>query len=122
MRAILAAAIMAALPGAAAQEAQQFDLLCTYGKTPVRYRVDIARGEACEAECSQLWKMGAVSTGEIRLKDTPANYPEQHPAETITINRQTGDLLHWVGPGRASFTEKAQCEPAAFSGFPDRKF
>ena len=118
MRAI---AVMLGLIATPAMAADQFDLVCVYGKTPHRYRVDLIRGEACEQGCEKVWKMGAITTGEIRLLDTPLNSPEDSP-QTITVNRQTGALVHWIGGGRHSMTESAQCKVAPFSGFPAAKF
>ena len=99
---------------------QQFDLICQFGETPVRYRVDIVRGEACEGKCDRVWKMGIVTEGEIRLKDTLSHYPEELP-QTMTVNRQTGQLSHWIG-GSRPLTESATCSAAPFSGFPAAKF
>lgn len=117
MRALLV--IVAGLMASPAMAADQFDLLCSFGKTPVRYRIDIPRGEACEGDCTRVWKMGPVTAGEIRLLDTLSS-AEEVP-QTITINRQTGALKHWIG-GRRSLTEQAICEPTKFSGFPPPKF
>lgn len=119
MRLILLAMTM--LTSAAPASAEQFDLVCSFGKTPIRYRVDLTRGEACQGQCDRVWKIGAVTTGEIRLMDTPTNYPDELP-QTMTINRQTGVLDHWIGGASGAITERASCEPAAFSGFPAAKF
>lgn len=118
MRALVLVAGLIATP---AMAADQFDLACNYGKTPIRYRVDLSRGEACEQDCKKVWKLGAVTAGEIRLLDTSLNAPEESP-QTIIVNRQTGALVHWIGGGRNPLTETAQCEIAPFSGFPVAKF
>ena len=120
MRTIILALSAAALPGAAAEQ-QRFDLVCTYGQTPVRYRVDLQQGVACEAACLRTWTLGAVSAAELTLKDTRGSFPAETP-QTITINRQTGELRHWIGGGVRDFIETASCEPASFSGLPAKKF
>ena len=120
MRVLVLLAMMVTLPGAAAEQ-QQFDLICTYGQTPVRYRIDLEQGVACEADCGRIWMLGPVSAGEITLKDTRNSYPAEAP-QTITVNRQTGELLHWIGGSARSHTETATCTPASFSGFPAKKF
>jgi len=118
MRLLFLAAAFAATP---AMAADKFDLLCAFGKTEIRYRVDIAGGEACEGACTRRWKLGAVTSGELTLLDTIVNSPSEVP-QTIVINRQTGALRHWIGgPGRP-LIEDAICEAAPFSGFPEAKF
>lgn len=118
MRAFMLAFGLFAAP---AMAADQFDLVCKYGNTPVRYRIDVARGEACEKDCARVWPMGLVTSGEIRLLDVNSGDPTR-PPETITINRQTGQLRHWIGGGASAYVETATCEPAPFSGFPASKF
>lgn len=119
MRLIGLALVMIAAPAAAAD---QFDLVCKVGaSTVIRYRVDVASGEACEAECSRVWRTGAISSGEIRLRDIDSEDPSAVP-QTITINRTTGEWRHWIGGGRREYVETGVCEPAAFSGFPKAKF
>ncbi len=100
--------------------ADQFDLVCMFGKTEVRYRVDLARGEACQGACERVWKTGAITSGEIVLLDTMADY-QTEVAQKIVVNRTSGDLQHWIGRFRP-FTEAATCRSESFSGFPAVKF
>jgi len=110
-------AILVGFVAAPAIAADQFDLACRVGNTPIRYRIDLARGNACEGGCERIWEMGPSTAGEIRLKDTTQNRDEI--AQTVTINRQTGAWRHWIaGVG----VEEGICEVAAFSGFPQTKF
>lgn len=118
MRWMIAAVALAPTP---AMAADQFDLICMFGKTEVRYRVDLDRGEACKDGCERVWKIGAVTSGEIRLMDTPLHYPDELP-QTITVNRVTGALDHWIGAGAGALNETAACSPAPFTGFPTPKF
>lgn len=100
--------------------ADQFDLVCMFGKTEVRYRVDLERGEACQGACDRVWKMGAITSGEIVLLDTMADY-QTEVAQKIVVNRTSGNLQHWIGRFRP-FTESATCRSGDFSGFPVAKF
>jgi hypothetical protein len=120
MRAIIIATVIALLPAQAAA-ADQLDLICMFGKTEVRYRVDLAQQVACKDACDRIWKTGFSTAGEIRLMDTPVNYPEDIP-QTITVNRLNGRLVHWIGGSVSPMNESASCEPAPFSGFPSAKF
>ncbi len=115
MRAIVLALGLLAAP---AMAADQFDLICKYGSTPIRYRIDVARGEACEEECARVWRMGPSTAGELRVLDLDSSDPTE-VRQTITVNRQTGELKHWIA-GR--YVETAVCEAAPFSGFPSPKF
>ncbi|MFN3675290.1 MAG: hypothetical protein ACK4TC_04870 [Sphingomonas pseudosanguinis] len=108
------------LLSAPAVAADQFDLVCMFGKTEVRYRVDLARGEACQSVCDRVWKMGAVTSGEIVLLDTMHDY-QTEVAQKIVVNRTSGILQHWIGRVRP-FTEAATCRSDPFSGFPAAKF
>lgn len=118
MRSLLAVGLFISTP---AMAADQFDLLCTFGETPVRFRVDLTRNEACRGDCLRVWKMGAVTSGEIRLMDTVKLYPDEVP-QTMTVNRQTGVLEHQIFGGALPIVEHASCTPAPFSGFPAAKF
>lgn len=113
--------LIMALFGGPVQAAEQFDLVCMFGKTEVRYRISLPRQEACQGECHRIWKMGASTTGELRVIDTIANYPDEIP-QTVTVNRHTGDLVHWIGGTSRPITETATCKPQEFSGFPVAKF
>lgn len=118
MRALVLALGLIATP---AMAADQFDLVCKFGSSTVRYRVDLIRGEACQAECSRIWRMGPISDGELRLLDLDSSDPSEVP-QTITVNRQTGELRHWIGGIGRPILETGRCESAPFSGFPARKF
>lgn len=109
---------MVATPAAAAD---QFNLHCRLGKTELSYRVDLLRKEACVGACEHVWKIGSVTTGELTLVDTLANYPTEIP-QTVTVNRQTGAYHHWIDGGREAITEDGECTPAPFTGFPASKF
>ncbi|RSV41538.1 hypothetical protein CA234_09735 [Sphingomonas sp. ABOLE] len=99
---------------------QQFDLICNFGKTPIRYRIDAAIGQACEQDCSRIWKMGPVTSGDMTLMDTTGTPGEVQ--QTIVINRLTGKLRHWIRGLDGPLTEEATCSAAPFSGFPPAKF
>lgn len=120
MRILVLGLALAAL-ASPAFAADQFDLVCKYGSTTVRYRIDVLRGEACEAACERIWKMGPATSGELRLVDLDTGDPSEVP-QTITVNRKTGALRHWIGGSRNGIVESAVCEPAPFSGFPATKF
>jgi hypothetical protein len=119
MRTTILAAIMLALPGAAAEQ-QQFDLICQGGGVTVRYRVDLARNEACSDTCDRVWKMGVPTSGELKLIDRAPAY-RGDLEERSTVSRSTGEWqyrLMFHGP----VTRSGVCAPASFSGFPAKKF
>lgn len=110
-----------AAPAAAASGAEQFDLVCKIGSTTIRYRVDLAAHEACEGGCERVWRTGAITSGEIRLRDVGSDEIDDVP-QTITVNRVTGEWRHWIGGLRRDYVETGKCEPGDFSGFPARAF
>ena len=119
MRAIILAGALLAVPSAAAEQ-QQFDLVCQGGGVTERYRVDLARNEACTDTCDRTWKMGEPTSGELKLIDRAPAY-RGDLEERSTVNRATGEWryrLDFHGP----ITRSGSCEPAPFSGFPAKKF
>jgi len=120
MRTTILAAIMLALPGAAAEE-QRFDLICQGGGATVRYRVDLARNEACSDTCDRVWKMGVPTSGELKLIDRAPAY-RGDIEERDVVNRTTGEWRRFVEANGHLYRRRGQCEPAPFSGFPAKKF
>lgn len=117
---ILALAILAA-PAAAAE--QQFDLICRSSTgSETRYRVDLARGEACSGRCEKIWKIGEVTTGQIKLIDKVPNL-RGDLEERMAVSRITGEYDYYMSLGRRSpHVDSGLCEVAEFSGFPASMF
>lgn len=120
MRTIILAAIMLALPGAAVEQ-QQFDLVCQGGGVTVRYRVDLARNEACSDTCDRVWKMGEPTSGELKLIDRAPAY-RGDTEERDVVNRTTGEWRSSTRVNGHLYAKEGACDPAPFSGFPTKKF
>lgn len=119
MRSLLAVGLLISTP---AMAADQFDLVCTTKEGQTRYRVDLARNEACEGLCDRVWTMGPPSSGELKLiYKTPKSLRDLD--ERATVNRVTGDYQYSnTIPGLGTQSESGHCEAAPFSGFPATKF
>lgn len=120
MRALFLTSLLIATPAAAAE--QQFDLICKGKGFETRYRVDLERNEACSGKCERVWRMGEVSSGQLKLIEkipTSGNDLE----ERATVNRVTGvySYMNHV-PGLRPTFEDGICSRAAFTGFPTAKF
>jgi hypothetical protein len=122
MRTTILAAIMLALPGAAAEQ-QQFDLICTAKKDSVRYRVDLAAKRYCAGDCRAVRPIVDVSATELVLERHEPAFRTDITSRTI-INRSTGGWQTYVDiPGTGvPFSRDGSCEPAPFSGLPTAKF
>lgn len=101
--------------------ADQFDLQCQSQVSNVRYRVDIARNEACSNKCESVWRMGESTSGELKLIDRAPAY-RGDLEERSTVSRVTGDWHYVVSLDGKTDTFKGHCEPAPFSEFPAAKF
>ena len=116
MRTTILAAIMLALPGAAAEQ-DRFDLICTAKKETVRYRIDLTAGEWCADQCTSVNKIAEVTSGMITLyeeKAVTANGPYSYGR----INRLTGEWKRasWTPSYNSFFSSTGSCTPASFSG------
>lgn len=118
MRALFLALAMISTPAIAAD---QFDLVCKGGGKPVRYRIDLAKGEACSDSCDRVWKIGRVTSGEISVIDRAPNYANDLE-ERMVVNRQSGEWRYFMSLSGKSATDQGTCEVATFSGFPAAKF
>lgn len=114
-------AIVAGLMATPALAADQFDLVCERGKSTVRYRVDLAKGEACSDSCDRVWKMGPATSGELKLVDRRPAY-RGDLEEVATVNRATGEYRYFMSMAGRSDSNTGTCEPATFSGFPPARF
>lgn len=118
MRYAVLALAMLATPAAAAD---RFDLVCTADKATVRYRVDIAKGEACSGSCDRIWKMGPSTSGQLRIIDrAPAFRGDLE--ERAVVNRVTGQWTTLVVASGKRYDGVGRCEVAFFSGFPAAQF
>ncbi|PTQ12963.1 hypothetical protein CLG96_02130 [Sphingomonas oleivorans] len=118
MRAIAFLAVTLATPGMAAD---QFDLVCVSKTQTVRYRVDLAKGEACSDSCDRVWKMGEATTGELRLIDKRPDYRGDLEERSV-VSRQSGEWHYDMSMSGSSSSRDGKCDPAPFSGFPAAKF
>lgn len=119
MRAIILLAAMLAVPGAAAEQ-QQFDLICKGSGAEVRYRVDLARNEACSDGCDRVWKMGETTTGELKLVDKVPAY-RGDLEERSTVSRSTGKWRYFLD-FHGVIARDGECQAAPFTGFPKPLF
>lgn len=113
---------VAVLVGSPAIAADQFDLVCSSQKYNVRYRVDMARNEWCQGDCTAISKIAEASSGTLVLENREPAFRGDIES-TVRINRVTGQWSRYysAGPGASSYT-KGSCEAAAFSGLPAPKF
>jgi len=122
MRAIILAAIMLALPGAAAGQ-DRFDLVCTAKGSAVRYRVDLATKQYCDGDCKAVRPIAEVSSSEIVLERHEPAFRSDITRRVI-INRTTGRWnTYFDMPGVGlPFDQDGECAKADFSGMPTAKF
>jgi hypothetical protein len=123
MRAIWLAVALVATPVMAAEQSQQFDLVCTAKRESDRLRIDLARGEWCFGACERVMKIQEVTAGLITLHDEKPSPPDNIRAYQ-TINRLTGEWqwYNYTPRYRSIMDIKGVCAPASFSGFPTAKF
>lgn len=119
MRRILV--IVAGLVATPALAADQFDLVCKRETSTIRYRVDLAKNEACADTCDRVWKMGQATTGELRLIDRQPAY-RGDLEERASVNRSTGEYRYHISMSGRADADSGTCEQAPFSGFPPPKF
>jgi hypothetical protein len=122
MRKWVAVALM--LAATPAWAADRFDLVCTAGKTPVHYRVDLAAGEWCAGDCSVVNKIAAVTSGMLTLQDEKA-IRRSDWENTTTVNRITGEWYSYsynASLGGLPFQRSGRCEPTTYSGMAKPKF
>ena len=119
MRALFFALGLIASPAIAAPD--QFDLVCTSGKDVTRYRVDLARNEACADTCDRVWKMGEATSGQLKLIDRTPAYRGDLEERSI-VNRSTGAWHYTMTLRPIAHQKDGKCEAAPFSGFPAAKF
>ena len=118
MRSIALALLFVASPAFAAD---QFDLVCTGKSIAAHYRIDLARGEACDGACDRIWKMGDATSSELRIVDLPSRFRDE-VAERSIVNRQTGAWHYYLSASGEPDGYEGHCEPAPFTGFPAAKF
>ncbi len=132
------ALVAPAVNSIAAEKADSFDLICKGEQRALsilgekveeytyRYRVDLKAGLWCEGECKYRHPLANVSPTQITLTDKKADTPSERTIDSNFVNRETG--AHYVLSSSSnprdrratiSITWKGQCDPAAFSGFPD---
>lgn len=125
MRAVgLALAMFAVAPVIAAEQAQQFDLVCTAKGDAVHYRVDLGRGEWCQDRCTIVRKVVSSTSGMLTLIDSRPDAGNGLLAVT-TINRVTGEWLDLFAPGGSSrppLKRNGSCAAASYTGLPTAKF
>lgn len=127
LRAIVIYAVVSILPATARAEApKQFDLVCKVSirgegqsrdNVDIRARIDLASGQFCFEECSEIPKIVGANSDEIVLSnlDPVAFLP------AATFNRQTNSLLMTTAGAPGPVKEvKGTCTIAPFSGFPTR--
>ena len=121
MRGWMMAVALVAAPAMAAE--QQFDLICSGSrKAAAHYRVDLARGEWCQAECKGTVKIADATLGTLTLLNRKAVRPRDSESR-VTINRSTGEWhSYWSFGDQLPVVEDGVCLPAAFSGFPATRF
>lgn len=115
-------ALVVAMVATPATAADQFDLVCQHEKGATRYRVDLAKNEACSDTCDRVWKMGPATTGELKLIDQVPAY-RGDLEELATVNRITGEYRYRSQFSNLRATHReGRCEVTGFSGFPAAKF
>lgn len=126
-------AIMLATAGAA----DTFDLLCAgqvstesiaENKTESyshRYRVDLASGQWCEGDCSEINLIAKVNPGSIVFENVDKDAPSERVRQINNVSRETGQHLALytyrssAGPmSILTIRWRGICERADFSGFP----
>lgn len=122
MRWMVMAAALTASTAAAAQERQQFDLMCKGKGAEKHYRVDLQRGEWCAEACGAVMKIAEATSGTLLLQNEPASLKGDTIVERV--NRATGAWFYHREFPRLRFGKlvTGSCEPMAFSGFPASKF
>jgi hypothetical protein len=139
----MATAAFLAMPAMAAAPAVQFNLNCS-GTFSARslyvdktepyssvYRIDLAAGKWCEADCKALHDIASVQPTQITLTEKKVDTPSEKSQLSNVIDRETGEhrILSLYSSPRdrrmiSTLNWKGSCEPAPFSGFPsfDTKF
>jgi hypothetical protein len=111
--------VKALLLALAAASPQQFDLICTAPNGSAHYRIDLATGEWCQADCNGTMKLAGVTSTRITIRDEEPKF--RGDGQTfISVDRVTGEWNSiWItgAPIRGSDAYKGTCEPAPFSGF-----
>jgi hypothetical protein len=124
MRALLFLAVLVTTPAVAAD---QFDLSCVGGKKGTdhaHYRIDLVRGEYCEADCGEVKKIQQITSGMITLYSQEPTTPSGTRAYK-DINRVTGEWRWYDFEPRLDIVPMdihGTCTPATFSGLPQAKF
>lgn len=85
------------------------------------YRVDLERGRWCFGQCTTSQPITKITDNELTLAQEGSG-PPVSGATMISVNRETGYLVHLVFIGGYRFKRNAVCERAPLSGFPARKF
>lgn len=115
----------------ALQAAAAFNLLCT-GATlenqqptgepmEVVLRVDLNAMRFCFDDCGSTIAIARLTDTEILFQDEPM---EQWPGARILrrVNRESGEYFAQIGTSAISVGSHGRCNPAPFTGFPQRRF
>lgn len=122
-------AILAAV--AAAAPAQQFDLVCEggmrfgltepYKPYSFRLRVDLDERRYCQDACAAILPIATVHPGAIFFEEEETEERVRGIMRTRLVNRESGEYIRYKRDRNGVLDVKAQCAPAAFSGFPELK-
>lgn len=138
-------ALAVIVPGqAAAQTAQQFDVVCTVeeqwrSQTPLsggatsgleqvdyRFRVDLAGRKFCVDHCKVFFDLTDANTGSnLDLTYRPMIGASEVPYDNdrqVTLNRVTGGISTNYNSRNITARGTGQCRREPFSGFPEAVF
>lgn len=130
--AVLAAVVAAAAGGAAAED--RFDLVCRGVSTDLanvrtevsaRFRIDLALGRWCLADCEQTSAFADVGPDVLFFSRSEANTPTERHLRYARVSRISGEWREVdveMRPYPHSNDIRGQCESAPFSGFPTARF
>jgi hypothetical protein len=116
----------------AAEQAQQFDLVCrgkvrdiSIGRrdepTESRYRIDLSKNQWCEADCQVVRTFAEVTPTRLFFEKT--DEPLKRSSMLHGVDRTNGEWFLMAESRGDPWSIKGICEPAQFSGIaPKTKF
>jgi hypothetical protein len=101
----------------AAEQPQQFDLICKSSSGTTRYRVDLAASQWCWEQCRTTWKIAEVEPRRItfNVADTPSHKVWNW------VDRSSGEWFQGTDDNFGYNGQHGHCESEPFSGFPEEK-
>lgn len=99
-------------------DGDQFDVACIHpdGKAGSRLSIDLAAGEWCAGECTDINKIVSVTSGKILLNDERAEH-SRGTTNFQELNRITGELIsRYVSAGVTFWDTSERCSRLPFTG------